>query len=233
MDAGSAPTTRTPTPRQAPARCCAAPCADRDPAEVVGRAFTGAAVELALASYPGFTLTAPPGDGTPFGVFTAGVRAAGRGRRTSPSCPTARGSTSPPAGTHRRPGRRRPLEPPAAAATGCRRARPAGCRSARSPAPAAATRAATPTSASGRAPTTACALAGRDASPSSGSGELLPEAADLPVDRHALPNLRAVNFVVDGLLGEGVAAAPASTRRPRRSASGCAPGTLDIPEALL
>src|SRR5215217_1974233 len=36
--------------------------------------------------------------------------------------------------------------------------------------------------------------------------ELLPEAAGLPVAVHPLPNLRAVNVVVDGLLGQGVAA---------------------------
>jgi hypothetical protein len=35
--------------------------------------------------------------------------------------------------------------------------------------------------------------------------ELLPEAADLAVDVHPLPNLRAVNVVVRGLLGSGVA----------------------------
>ncbi|HEY9303197.1 MAG TPA: acyclic terpene utilization AtuA family protein, partial [Mycobacterium sp.] len=35
---------------------------DPDPANV-GRQFSSAAVELALASYPGFTVTAPPGDG--------------------------------------------------------------------------------------------------------------------------------------------------------------------------
>ncbi|WP_253900561.1 acyclic terpene utilization AtuA family protein, partial [Mycobacterium asiaticum] len=35
---------------------------DPDPANV-GRKFSGAAVELALASYPGFTATTPPGDG--------------------------------------------------------------------------------------------------------------------------------------------------------------------------
>ncbi len=35
--------------------------------------------------------------------------------------------------------------------------------------------------------------------------ELLPEAAALPVERHVLANLRAVNFVIAGLLGEGVA----------------------------
>ena len=34
--------------------------------------------------------------------------------------------------------------------------------------------------------------------------ELVPEAAGLEVERHVLANLRAVNFVVRGLLGEGV-----------------------------
>ena len=41
---------------------------DTDP-KVVGRDFSSAAVELALCSYPGFTLTAPPGDASPFGVY--------------------------------------------------------------------------------------------------------------------------------------------------------------------
>lgn len=34
---------------------------------------------------------------------------------------------------------------------------------------------------------------------------LLPEAVELEVDRHELPNLRALNFVIHGLLGRGVA----------------------------
>jgi hypothetical protein len=37
---------------------------------------------------------------------------------------------------------------------------------------------------------------------------LLPECAGLPVERYLLPNLRAVNFVVRGLLPGGGAAAP-------------------------
>ncbi|MFP5224199.1 MAG: acyclic terpene utilization AtuA family protein [Actinomycetota bacterium] len=41
---------------------------DHDPNKV-GRAFSGAVTEMALASYPGFTMTAPPGDGTPYGVY--------------------------------------------------------------------------------------------------------------------------------------------------------------------
>ena len=74
------------------------------------------------------------------------------------------------------------------------------------PARAAATRAATPTSASGPATRrpgrwlAATLTAER-------LRELLPEAAGLPVTRYLLPNLRAVNFVIEGLLGEGVAAA--------------------------
>lgn len=46
--------------------------------------------------------------------------------------------------------------------------------------------------------------------------ELLPEAADLPVRRYELPNLRALNFVVVGLLGDGVA----SSARPDPQAKG-------------
>ena len=45
--------------------------------KAIGRAFSGAAVELALASYPGFHVTAPPGDAEPYGVFTAAHVAAG------------------------------------------------------------------------------------------------------------------------------------------------------------
>ena len=35
--------------------------------------------------------------------------------------------------------------------------------------------------------------------------ELLPEVGDLRVERHVLANLRALNFVIHGLLGRGVA----------------------------
>jgi len=35
------------------------------------KAFSRAAIELALGSYPGFHVTAPPSDGTPFGVYRA------------------------------------------------------------------------------------------------------------------------------------------------------------------
>jgi hypothetical protein len=41
---------------------------DQDP-QLVGKTFTAAAVELGLASYPGFTLTGPPAPGTPYGIY--------------------------------------------------------------------------------------------------------------------------------------------------------------------
>jgi hypothetical protein len=45
---------------------------------------------------------------------------------------------------------------------------------------------------------------------------LLPEARDLAVERFELPNLHALNFVITGLLGEGVA----SSTRPDPQAKG-------------
>jgi hypothetical protein len=63
--------------------------------------------------------------------------------------------------------------------------------------------------------------------------ELLPEAADLDIRRYALPNLRALNFVVVGLLGEGVA----SSTRPDPQAKGLGEYLrsrfVDVPESLL
>ena len=53
----------------------------QDPdAEKVGRAFSRVPIELALASYPGFHVTAPPGDASPYGVFTPAAERPGDGR---------------------------------------------------------------------------------------------------------------------------------------------------------
>jgi hypothetical protein len=63
--------------------------------------------------------------------------------------------------------------------------------------------------------------------------ELLPEAAGLDVRRFELPRLRALNFVVVGLLGEGVA----SSTRPDPQAKGLGEylrsRTLEVPVRLL
>jgi hypothetical protein len=63
--------------------------------------------------------------------------------------------------------------------------------------------------------------------------ELLPEAADLAVRRWELPNLNALNLVVVGILGSGVASSP----RPDPQAKGLGEYLrsrhVDIPVALL
>ncbi|WP_067437877.1 acyclic terpene utilization AtuA family protein [Nocardioides jensenii] len=52
------------------AASCLLRCTVKDPSpDPVGKPFTSAAVELALASYPGFTMTAPPGKPTPYGIY--------------------------------------------------------------------------------------------------------------------------------------------------------------------
>ena len=59
---------RTPTPRRRASALLRCTVMDPQP-DPVGRAFTGPAVELALASYPGFTMTTPPQQPTPYGVY--------------------------------------------------------------------------------------------------------------------------------------------------------------------
>jgi hypothetical protein len=52
------------------AASCLLRCTVMDPsADKVGKAFTAPAVELALGSYPGFTMTAPPGPASPYGIY--------------------------------------------------------------------------------------------------------------------------------------------------------------------
>lgn len=171
---------------------------DPDPANV-GRKFSAAAVELALASYPGFTATTPPGDGQVYGVFTPGyvdaalvphVAVHADGTRTDIPCAIETLT----------------LEPADAPALP-------------EPWPAGPTR---------RVPLGL--IAGARSGDKGGSAnvgvwvrtddqwrwlahtltvellkELLPEAAPLQVTRHVLANLRAVNFVIEGILGQGVA----------------------------
>lgn len=197
-----------------------------------GRAFSAAAVELALASYPGCTLTTLPGDATPYGVFTADtvpqdavahVAVLPGGVRT-PIAPPVRTAATPVTPPH-------PTE--AAADVGGRR--PAG-----------------PTR---RAPLGE--LVGARSGDKGGDAnlgvwartdatwtwlrtwldvprlaELLPETAPLTVERYELPNLRAVNFVIRGLLGQGVAA---STRfDPQAKALGelLRSRVVDLPASL-
>jgi hypothetical protein len=62
---------------------------------------------------------------------------------------------------------------------------------------------------------------------------LLPEADDLAVRRYELPNLRALNFVVVGLLGEGVASSTRPDPQAKSLGEYLRSRLVDIPTALL
>jgi hypothetical protein len=62
---------------------------------------------------------------------------------------------------------------------------------------------------------------------------LLPEADGLHVDIHPLPNLRAVNVVVVGLLGEGVAASTRFDPQAKGLGEYLRSRHVDIPVTLL
>ncbi|WP_405579732.1 acyclic terpene utilization AtuA family protein [Streptomyces sp. NBC_01190] len=63
--------------------------------------------------------------------------------------------------------------------------------------------------------------------------DLLPETAKLPVSRYELPNLRALNFVVHGLLGAGVAASTSADPQAKALGERLRGRQVDIPESLL
>ncbi|MEU9120354.1 acyclic terpene utilization AtuA family protein [Streptomyces sp. NPDC048506] len=193
----------------------------------VGRVVSGAAVELALASYPGFHLTAPPGKGSPYGVFEAvAVDAAEVPHRAV--LPDGAHVEVQPAGNTRELVRLDdPALPEPLAVRGTRRAplgRVVGARSGDK----------------GGAANVGV-WAGTDQAwrwlvhelTVERFRRLLPETADLPVDRHVLPNLRALNFVVDGLLGAGVAAQARFDPQAKAVGEWLRARHMDIPEVLL
>ncbi|NUK52209.1 DUF1446 domain-containing protein [Streptomyces lunaelactis] len=200
---------------------------DSDP-EKAGRAVSGAAIELALGSYPGFHVTAPPGKGAPYGVFEAEyVDAVGvehvavlpDGQRVVVPTPVRTKDIG-----HLEPAGALPDELPA----GPRRAAPLGL------------------------------VAGARSGDKGGDANvgvwarsddawrwlaheltvhrfraLLPETAGLTVVRHVLPNLRALNFVVEGILGEGVAAQARFDPQAKALGEWLRSRYVDIPEVLL
>ena len=203
-------------------------CAVRDPDKnTVGRRFSAAAVELALASYPGFHTTAPPSDAAVYGLFTPGYVPAGEVSHTAV----------------RADGSRVPI-PPAdetlALAPVTEPALP-------EPPPAGPTR---------RLPLGTIAGA-RSGDKGGGANigvwvrtddqwrwlantltvdllrELLPEAGNLPVTRHLLPGIRAVNFVIDDILGKGVAYQARFDPQAKGLGEWLRSRHVDIPETIL
>jgi hypothetical protein len=200
----------------------------KDPdAEKVGRAFANKAVEMALASFPGFTMTAPPGRESRVAVYWPALvpseevaHCAVVGEERIPIPPTEI-----------------PAEctvPPAAALEGG--TFPAG-------------------------PTrdvplgTICGARSGDKGGNANVGvwvrsadqyrwlerfltvpvmrDLLPEIRPLEIDRFELPNLLALNFVVKGLLGDGVAASLRSDPQAKSLGEYLRAKVVPIPASLL
>ena len=63
--------------------------------------------------------------------------------------------------------------------------------------------------------------------------ELLPEARELEIDRYEFPNLRALNFVLKGFLGEGVMSATRMDPQAKSLGEYLRAKVVDVPEALL
>ncbi|WP_308400816.1 acyclic terpene utilization AtuA family protein [Streptomyces sp. AS02] len=206
---------------------------DRDQ-ETVGRTLSGAAVELALASYPGFHVLAPPGKGSPYGVFEdvyvphgavdhVAVLHDGRRITVPPAHDTAvlDDVPQPP-----QPDLHPPLPDPL------------------------------PPSRTRHAPLGL--VAGARSGDKGGNAnvgvwvrtdeayrwlaheltvdrfrQLIPESGQLKVTRHPLPALRALNFVVEGVLGAGVAAQHRFDPQAKALGEWLRSRHLDIPETLL
>jgi hypothetical protein len=63
--------------------------------------------------------------------------------------------------------------------------------------------------------------------------ELLPEVAGLDIDRHRLASLRSLNFVIHGLLDEGVAASTRQDPQAKGLGEWLRARYVELPEALL
>lgn len=203
-------------------------CVVRDPdPSVVGRQFSSAAVELALASYPGFTTTAPPGDGQVYGVFTPGYVDAAAVPHVAVHADGTRVDIAP-AGDTLVVEPVSPPEVPSALPAGPTRRVPlgtiAGARSGDKGGDA-------NVGVWVRTDTAFRWLA--DALTVDVVRELLPETRELAIERTVLPNLRAVNFVIAGLLGKGVAYQARFDPQAKGLGEWLRARTVDIPEELL
>jgi hypothetical protein len=63
--------------------------------------------------------------------------------------------------------------------------------------------------------------------------ELLPEAGRYPIDRYRLPNICSLNFVIHGLLEEGVAASTRQDAQAKSLGEWLRARVVDIPDSLL
>ncbi|WKV73401.1 DUF1446 domain-containing protein [Streptomyces sp. PCS3-D2] len=220
----------------------------RDPSpDPVGRALTSTAVELALGSYPGFHVTAPPGPAQPYGVFSSVFVPADQVPHTAvlpdgTRMPMTVPVPAPPVSEARRSGGGAPTADGRGPSEEAGAAAPAGCRA--------------ESRETVRAPLGV--LAGARSGDKGGDANvgvwvrsdpawdwlrdtltvdrfraLLPETRGLAVHRHELPGLRALNFTVTGILGDGVASGHRFDPQAKALGEWLRARHLDIPVHLL
>jgi len=230
---------------------------DRDKAKV-GRAFSAAVVETGLASYPGFYALTPPGDASMYGVYwptavpadlvTTRVLIDGQPVWTGP----ARAQPTPPAAGQPTPSPA--AAPPAPAPPGQPR-QPAPSPAAAPPTPA------PPGQPDSPGPTRRVPfglIAGARSGDKGGNANvgvwvrtdaefawldryltaerltiLVPSVAGCRIERYRLPNLLALNFVVVGLLGRGVAASTRLDPQAKALGEELRAAPADIPVDLI
>ncbi len=202
---------------------------DADPA-VAGRQFSARAVEIGLGSYPGFHLTAPPGDASPVGVYHPGFVPADAVDHTAVLDDGTRIPIAPAPET-RTPGSdgddAAPDLPPPLLPGPTRRAALGAIAGARS--------------GDKGGDANLGVWARSDASWRWLAHKLtvdelrllLPETAGFVLRRHVFANLRALNFVIEGLLGEGVASSTRFDPQAKALGEWLRSRIIDIPEELL
>jgi hypothetical protein len=199
---------------------------DKD-ARKVGRAFSNAVVEMALASYPGFTMTSGPSEEASYGVYWPALVSADAieqvvvahdGSRVEVSPVSAKDSVEIPPAT----------APNVEVPDGPTRRVPLG---------------------------TVCGARSGDKGGNANLGvwarsdsgyawlehhltverlrELLSETRHLEVRRYELPNLRALNFVIVGLLGEGVASSTRTDPQAKSLGEYLRAKIVDLPVSLI
>ncbi|HUO45415.1 MAG TPA: acyclic terpene utilization AtuA family protein [Acidimicrobiia bacterium] len=195
----------------------------------VGRPFSRAAVELALSHYPGFFLTTPPGDATAYAVYwPTSIPADLVPMRVVMGEESWQVTSIAPGPSPLTPRPPPPAPRPWRLASGATRPAPLG------------------------------AIAGARSGDKGGNANLgvwvrtegayewlvsyltvdelyrlMPEAAGLAVERHEFPNLSALNFVIKGLLGEGVSSSTRTDPQAKSLGEFLRARVVDIPVDLL
>jgi hypothetical protein len=217
---------------------------DPDP-QVAGRRFSSAAIELALSNYPGMYLTAPPSEASAYGVYWPTLIPRQAAEEIVVHDDGRREKVEQPAEEELAPETYPETRQEAVTAGG-------GAESQR---PSAQVSAAPYGPQQRMALGTIVGARSGDKGPNANVGlwarsdrafvwmssfltterfrELFPEAGALTVDRYELANLRALNFVVHGLLGEGVASSTRPDPQAKSLGEYLRSRLVDVPLSLL